>query len=136
MAEEDKEEEAKEEERGRGGKEKEYERRKQAEREAKPESEKRKRREPGDKAETTETTAEGATLITRRLVRTEQNTKSNRPTPELTEPPTVETPDLATYDIHTETVWGGGGGEILLSSSAAPHQVIQILDASTGVTDL
>ena len=83
-------------------------RRGSTEREAKPESEKGKRKEPGDKAEATETTVEGATLATRRWSVPRQTLRV-RPKPELREPPTVETPDLAIYDTHTDTVWGGGG---------------------------
>ena len=103
------EEEAKEEEEERGGGKERRREEEAAEREAKPESEKGKRREPGDNAEATETTAEGATLITHRWS-VPSETLRVRPMPELRESPTLETPDLATYDTHRDTVLGGGGG--------------------------
>ena len=95
----------------RGGKERGREE-EAADREAKPESEEGKRREPGDNAEATETTVEGATVITRRWS-VPRETLRVRPMPELREPPTLETPDLATYDTRTDTE--GGGGDILLN---------------------
>ena len=115
-AKEGKEEENKEVEEGRrggGGKEKGQEE-EEAEREAKPESEKGKRREPGDKAEATVATAEGATLTTRNWS-VPRETLTVIPTPELRVPPKFEIPELATYDTHTDTVLGGGGGKIHLS---------------------
>ena len=80
------EEEAKEEEEERGGGKERGREEEAAEKELKPESENGKRREPGDKAEATETTAEGATLTTRRWS-VPRETLRVRPRPELREPP-------------------------------------------------
>ena len=60
--------------------------RKKQKNEAKPESEKGERREPGNKAEATETTAEGATVTTCRWS-VPRETLRIRPRPELRESP-------------------------------------------------
>ena len=103
-AKEEEEEEAKEteeERRGGGGKERGQE---EAEREANPESEKGKRREPGERAEATVATAEGATLTTRRW-------SVPRETLIVREPPQIRNP-RPSYIRHRHSM---GGGEIHLS---------------------
>ena len=105
---------------GRGGKAKGQEE-EEAEREAKPESEKGNGREPGDKAEATVATVEGATLTTRNWS-VPCETLIIIPTLELMGPPKDENPELAIYDTHTDTGWGGGVDP--LESSAAPHHGI------------
>ena len=77
-----------------------------------PESEKGKRREPGDKAETTVTTAEGATSTRNWSI--PRKTPQDWPKPELREPPKLNNLDLATDGTHTVTL-RGGWGEILLT---------------------
>ena len=110
---------ATEEGRRRGGKVKGREE-EEAEREAKPESEKGKRREPGDKAEATVATAEGATLTPCNWS-VPRETLIVIPTLEVMGPPQMRKPRTI-YIRYTHRHSMGGGRSTKLS--AAPHQGI------------